>query len=130
MQTISNWPGVLTLLSAVGLLSTLPATAENEIEEVVVTGSFIKRDNFDSASPLSVIDQVDLEAQATPSLGEVLANQTFNYGSDTFTNNYTARFQEGNATSPPDSRKGTQPLRILAVWDQMQLCNCSTVNEY
>ena len=39
-----------------------------------------------------------MKAEATPALGEVIANQTFNYGSDVFSNNYTARFQEGNST--------------------------------
>lgn len=72
---------------------------EDEIEEVVVTGSLIKRDNFDSSSPVQVLDDLELQAEATPSLGEILANQTFNYGSDTYALNYARNFQEGNSTS-------------------------------
>jgi outer membrane receptor protein involved in Fe transport len=87
------------LLALTALLLASPfALAEQAIEEVVVTGSLLKRDSFDSASPLKVIDDVELKAEATPALGEVIANQTFNYGSDVFSNNYTARFQEGNST--------------------------------
>ena len=33
---------------------------EGEIEEIVVTGSLIKRDNFDSASPLQVLQMLEL----------------------------------------------------------------------
>lgn len=72
--------------------------AEETMEEIIVTGSYIKRDSFDSASPLTVIDSNALMANATPNLGEVLVNQTFNYGSDYQTNTYAARGQGGNTT--------------------------------
>ncbi len=72
---------------------------EEQLEEVVITGSYIKRDSFDSASPLQVIDQTDISLNATPALGEVLANQTFNYGSDMVTNTFATRGQGGVATS-------------------------------
>ncbi len=71
---------------------------EQQIEEVVVTGSLIKRDNFDSASPLQVLDEVDIEAEATPALGEIIYNQTFNYGSDAFASHYSVTNPEGNRT--------------------------------
>lgn len=95
IRTFPIIPAVLLLC-----MGTASAIAEeDEMEEVVVTGSYIKRDSFDSASPLTVIDQVDISAQATPALGEILANQTYNYGSDFVSNTYAARSQEGNATS-------------------------------
>lgn len=79
----------------------LPAVAQNEnmIEEIVVTGSFIKRDSFDSSSPLTVIDSTDISNNATPNLGELMADQTFNYGSDFQTNTYAARGQGGTTTT-------------------------------
>ena len=72
---------------------------EGEIEEIIVTGSLIKRDNFDSASPLQVLDDVDIQAEATPALGEIVYNQTFNYGSDVFASHYSVTNPEGNRTS-------------------------------
>ena len=72
---------------------------EGEIEEIVVTGSLIKRDNFDSASPLQVLDDVDIQAEATPALGEIVANQTFNYGTDVFASHYSVTNPEGNRSS-------------------------------
>ena len=69
------------------------------VEEVIVTGSFIKKDSFDSASPLTVVDQESIANNATPNLGEILVSQTFNYGSDFQTNTYAARGQGGVSTA-------------------------------
>jgi outer membrane receptor protein involved in Fe transport len=81
------------------LFSTSAFAAEDVIEEIVVTGSYIKRDNFDTLSPTKIITQDDISAQATPALGEIMANQTFNFGSDIFANGYARRYQEGNVTN-------------------------------
>lgn len=93
------WTGAVTLVGTFGLLPGLPATAAEQIEEVVVTGSYIKRDSFDSSSPITVVDQAAIAENATPNLGEVLVNQTFNYGSDFQTNTYAARPQIGTTTA-------------------------------
>ena len=85
--------------AALSLLISSAFAAENEIEEVVVTGSLIKKDSFDSPSPLQVLDDADLQAEATPALGEIMANQTFNYGSDTFSSHYSVANPEGALTS-------------------------------
>ncbi|HIM34491.1 MAG TPA: hypothetical protein EYM33_03080 [Pseudomonadales bacterium] len=54
--------------------------ADTAEEEIIVTGSFIRRDNFDLPSPMNVIDSLDLEMAATPDLGDVLFDQTFQVG--------------------------------------------------
>ena len=84
----------LSILFALGVVA-----EELELEEIVVTGSYIKRDSFDSASPLTIIDQASIEANATTNLGEVLADQTFNYGSMTQTNTFAARPQWSSSTT-------------------------------
>lgn len=88
--------GLSCFATTLALLPVSNAIAEEQIEEVVVTGSYIKRDSFDSASPLTIVDQASIAANATPNLGEVLAAQTFNYGTDFQSNTYAARFQLGN----------------------------------
>lgn len=87
------WCALVPLLFAT---QSANAASSAPIEEIVVTGSFIKRDSFDSSSPLTVVSAEDIEANATPNLGEVLVGQTFNYGTDFQTNTYAARFQLGN----------------------------------
>jgi iron complex outermembrane receptor protein len=85
------------------VLAFLPApfvmAQQQEMEEVVVTGSYIKRDSFDSASPLTVVNQEQIAVNAEGNLGELLANQTFNYGTDYQTNTYAARAQGGNTSN-------------------------------
>ena len=75
--------GACCLLAALLLVPLgLSAQEASVIEEIVVTGSYIKRDSFDSASPLTVVNQESINANATPNLGEIMVAQTFNYGSD------------------------------------------------
>ena len=90
------WTALLSLLLPFAVWAD---DEEGEIEEIVVTGSLIKRDNFDSASPLQVLDDVDIQAEATPALGEIVANQTFNYGTDVFASHYSVTNPEGNRSS-------------------------------
>ncbi len=103
--SLENWSCVLALFGTFGLLpsvSALAATGENAqqpIEEIVVTGSLIRRDSFDSPSPLTVVGQEQIANNASPNLGEVLVNQTFNYGTDFQTNTYAARPQVGSTSS-------------------------------
>lgn len=88
--------GLSCLAAALTLLPVSNVMAEDIIEEIVVTGSYIKRDSFDSSSPITIVDQASIAANATPNLGEVLVAQTFNYGTDFQANTYSARFQLGN----------------------------------
>ena len=57
------WAGLVSSLAAVAVLGVVPAgptfaqtdDEEMEIEEIVTTGSRIRRDDFSSSSPISVI---------------------------------------------------------------------------
>ena len=49
-------------------------------EKVIVTGSFIRRGNFDMPAASEVIDELDLESAATPDVGDVLFDSTFQKG--------------------------------------------------
>ena len=51
-----------------------------DIETVVVTGSFIRRQTFDLPSPTDTIDEVDLEFAGTPDIGDVIFDQTYQVG--------------------------------------------------
>ena len=57
------------------------AAEEAEVEEVIVTGSFIRRDSFDLPSPIDTIDELDLEFAATPDIGDVIFDQTYQIAS-------------------------------------------------
>ena len=56
------------------------ADDDEVIEEVIVTGSFIRRDNFDIPSPMDVVTELDLELAGTADLGDIIFDQTFQFG--------------------------------------------------
>ena len=90
-----NIPHKRSLLCAAISLTLLPfagaaSAQDGVIEEVVVTGSFIRRDTINVTTPVQVMTEEDLLEQGTPNLGEVLRNSTFNYGVQSVTNILTA----------------------------------------
>lgn len=68
----------LALLGGAGQVA---AQTTPEVEEVVVTGSFIRRsEGIVAASPLTQLTAEDLEAQGTVNMAQVVQNLTFNNG--------------------------------------------------
>jgi len=76
------WAGIASL----GLLCLFPALSavaeeEQAVEEVIVTGSYLKRSAEDSPVPLSVLNKSDLDAIGAMDIKDVVRNLTFNSGS-------------------------------------------------
>ena len=57
-----------------------------EIEEVIVTGSFIRGTPLDAPSPVQVVDRESIEAQGAAVIWDVIKNLEINSGS--FTSNF------------------------------------------
>ena len=53
---------------------------DEEMEEVLVTGSYIRRDNFDLPSPKNIIDQADIALSGNAEIGDVIFDQSFQLG--------------------------------------------------
>ena len=68
-----------SMAAAVALV--LPTWAEEQIEEVVVTGSYLKKSTENSATPLTIMSKVDLDLMASTDMKDVVSNMTFNSGS-------------------------------------------------
>ena len=83
------------------------------IEEVVVTGSLIKKSSFDSSSPLKILYGGNISDEATPALGEIFANQTFNYGSDVISGHYSPSNPEGALTGANIRGLGERATLVL-----------------
>jgi iron complex outermembrane receptor protein len=70
---------------ALGLLSTpfyASAQQDPEVEEVVVTGSFIRRsEGIIAASPITSLTADDITDQGTLNMAQIVQNMTFNNGS-------------------------------------------------
>jgi outer membrane receptor protein involved in Fe transport len=81
-------------LLAATVLAVPAAAQEPQIEEVIVTGTYIRRPSqFDSPSPLVNLDADSLAATGANDVGRVLEDLTINTGSqnnpDAFTQNFT-----------------------------------------
>jgi outer membrane receptor for ferrienterochelin and colicin len=110
------------LALSVGLVSTLAnythvtyaqdASNEKEIEEIVVTGSHIKRNTFNYSTPVTVIDDVEISATGTTNLGDLL--QTLPQTISTFNNANTAFFTTFSGLNLTDLRYlGTDRTLVL-----------------
>jgi len=80
------------LLCAAISMSLMPLAGQaiaqdDQVEEIVVTGSFIRRtEGFRAASPITQINADDIAAEGTPNLGDVIHNLSFNQGTSVSTN--------------------------------------------
>ena len=81
-HTLGKIAGLVALSASLSSLPVLNAIAEEkQIEEVVVTGSYIKRSTEASASPLSIVDQAQIDDSGIATIEEIVQNLTFNTGS-------------------------------------------------
>ena len=53
---------------------------DEEVEEMIVTGSYIRRTNFDLPSPKNVIDNIDIEMSGSAEMGDIIFDQSFQLG--------------------------------------------------
>lgn len=68
----------------------LAQNSDPEVEEVVVTGSFIRRtEGFRAASPITQIGAEDISLAGTPNMGDVIHSMSFNQGSTITQNSLT-----------------------------------------
>ncbi|GAK34298.1 TonB-dependent receptor [Iodidimonas nitroreducens] len=63
-----------------------PATGTDDqaiqLEEIMVTGSFIRREGYNNPSPLEVIDRSDMGAQGATNITDIVKNVAVNTGSE------------------------------------------------
>jgi iron complex outermembrane receptor protein len=94
-----------------------PAAGANEVTEVVVTGSRIKRNEFNSAAPIQVItaDTATLEGLATTS--EILQSSSLVAGAFQTNNQLTGFVTLGGGGASNISLRGLGPNRTLVLVD-------------
>jgi outer membrane receptor protein involved in Fe transport len=90
-------------VSAPNAFSAASEDEEAEVEEVIVTGSYIRRDNFDLPSPIDVTTELDIELAGTTDLGDIIFDQTFQYGV-----NANATPFEGNSADNQEWNQGQE----------------------
>lgn len=117
-----------TLAAAVALLLSgnvaLAQAPRDGLEEVVVTGSFLRR-AADSASPLSIISQEDMRYTPRSSIGEILHADPAFSGSNVFTSFGTGL---GTSTSATINLRGLGPRATLVMLNGGRSVNNSQPN--
>lgn len=114
------------LLSAAISLSLLPLASptfaqDDVVEEVIVTGSFIRRsEGFTGASSVTTLNAEDLEAQGTLNLGEVVQNLSFVQGNASAITN-TIQGQDSRSTAI--DLRGLGARSTLTLLDGKRLVN-------
>jgi outer membrane receptor protein involved in Fe transport len=81
--------------SAAGMFGTTAFAEQGEIEEVVVTGSYIRGTPEDAASPVDVTTREDMDLQGNPSVVDMLRNMGPMAGMDGETNQFQSNGLEG-----------------------------------
>jgi iron complex outermembrane recepter protein len=87
-----RWRFIATAAAAscLGTAAAMPALAqEGAIEEIVVTGSYIRRTTADSPSPLTVIGRAQIEQTGAIEIADIVNRMTFNSGSTNQTNAFS-----------------------------------------
>lgn len=88
---INNWlaarkangvlAGVVTTMACMPLLIQAQEAADPQVEEVVVTGSYLRGSPLDAPSPVQVVDRQSIEAQGAAQIWDVIKNLEVNSGS-------------------------------------------------
>ena len=82
-----------SLLCLPGFQSVQAEDSGSELEEVIVTGSYLKRNAADSPSPLSIVTSADIEDIGAADVSEIVQAMPWSSGSQS----RAATFQGGGA---------------------------------
>lgn len=85
------------LVTLTGSQFAFAAEEDEAIEEVVVTGSYLRRSAADSPSPLSVMTSADIEDIGAADVAEVIASMPWNSGSQTRAATFQGEGADGRA---------------------------------
>lgn len=118
MQFMSK-PGLMRSMllvsaAAIGGLSSGQAAAQEEENEIVVTGSYIRGTPETAALPVDVITAEDLENQGSPTVTELVRNLGVSAGIDGNTNQFTSNGLEGLGNV---NLRGLGPSRTLVLFN-------------
>lgn len=104
------------------------AADDNGLEEVVVTGSYIKRDKFDMASPVEVIGGVQVQDTGQANIGQYIRDLTYTANVDTVANVLDAGDGLQSSDSPRFNLRGLGSTSTLTLFDGRRAVENFSVN--
>lgn len=102
------------------------ASAPKELEQVIISGSRIKRDNYSSASPLQIIRNDDSAIAGFTSTAEVLQGTAVTGGSSQINNAYGGFVTDGGPGANTIGLRGFSPTRSLVLLNGRRLAPSGT----
>lgn len=88
----------LALIPLMSLSSFLYAQEQaGEIEEVLVTGSYLKSSPKDGASPIVIVDRSDIDQMGAISISDITRNLTANSGAENVPDSFTSGSTQGTS---------------------------------
>jgi outer membrane receptor protein involved in Fe transport len=105
-------------LTALGVSAPAAFAAQEPIEEVIVTGSFIRGSPEDAASPVDVLSREEMNLTGNPSVLEMIRNLGPSSGIDGETNQFTSNGLEGISNV---NLRGLGPGRTLVLMNGRRL---------
>ena len=120
MRQKNNIAKAAVLLGCVGLSPALLA-AEGEMEQVIVTGSYIKGSPGDAPSPIQTLQREDIVISGVSDVSEMIRNLEIASGSDTAPQNET-RFNGNSGSGLANvNLRGVGPTATLVLMDGKRL---------
>ena len=110
--------GIACFMALLGLLGGQSAAQVAVIEEVVVTGSWIRGTPEDAPLPVTQITREELRAQGSPGVIELIRNLSFSQGADGESDQYGTRTGADRATV---NLRGLGPSRSLVLLNGRRL---------
>jgi len=106
---------MLALSVPVAFASAPAIAAQDPIEEIVVTGSFIRGTPQDAALPVDIIGQQDLVDQGSPTITEMIRNLHISNGNIGETNQFNASGGQSNEGAATVNLRGLGSERTLVL---------------
>ena len=118
---------VLYLMTIFGFGSQTALAQDETLEEVVVTGSFIKGTPEDAALPVDVLTRADLQDVGSPSLIEMVRNLGVTSGNIGETNQFDTRGSQAAEGVTAINLRGLGPARTLVLINSKRHVSTETI---
>ncbi len=108
-------PALLAIFGTLAFFNLQVASAEEVIEEIVVTGSFIRGTPEDAALPVEVLNRDDLQDVGNPTITELVRNLGISNGNLGETNQFNSSGGQGNEGVATINLRGLGSARSLVL---------------
>lgn len=129
MNFISVYRGLLFSALTIPTITLAQEADESShaLEEIVVTGSYIKREKFDSPSPIETFSADDIRITGTPSLGQFVRELSYTQNTDVVANTFAAQDGQQDSNSARFNLRGLGVDSTLTLFDGHRMLDTGNI---